>query len=300
MVYAYLCCSSGIVDRITLSQQQCVCTCRTSCMLYLGVIYPCVCLPRVLPTCFACDSIPSQLGWLGSKARSRTSKQTNTAMTTDNHASQQRKRSTGSESGDLERPLSVSLPSLSPIREHVPRDRKRVRKTHQVQRISPQSSTPHQIGEEQSARPNRASSSKMHGSPEAQKHNADDRLIELTHTYKIRKDVYRAFMRAAHAGHRFDHYLATWGLSQLHPATALRILSSLPNTMRTKAQQYVDYCVEDVLLAQSTRQHGDPQHHRQQTRDGNSYRRLHRTTGADRLATRTDPGWQLGQPAPQS
>ena len=224
------------------------------------------------------------------------------------------RRSTSSESADLERPLSVSCSSTSPSREQVPRAHRRVRKTHQAQRTAPQSTTPHQTGteqpkqsnrarpdmqkprtsprhhkpthtdsEEHSTRLNRASSSNIHSRPEAQpspqdkatqesEYADDDRDIVLTHIYKISKQVYKAFSHATHAGHRLDHYRATWSLSQLHPAAALRILNSLPHTMRTKAQQYVDHCVEDMWHAQNTQQHGNQQHYREQTPVGNSDR----------------------------
>ena len=49
------------------------------------------------------------------------------------------------------------------------------------------------------------------------------------------------------------------GLSQLHSATALHILSNLPHAMYTRAQQYVDHCVDDGWHAQSTQQRGYPQ-----------------------------------------
>ena len=153
----------------------------------------------------------------------------------------------------------------------------------------------HTDSDEHPPRKNRASSSKAHTCPEAQptrlqdkatqewEYAADDgREIELTHTYRIKEKVYNAVSHAIHAGHKLDHYRTTWSLSQLHPATALHILSNLPHAMHTKAQQYVDHCVEDGWHAQSTQQHGYPQPYREvlkhstQTPLANSgrYRRL--------------------------
>ena len=87
----------------------------------------------------------------------------------------------------------------------------------------------------------------------------EDREFELTHTYRIKEKVYNAVSEAIRAGHKLDHNRTTWGLSQLHPATALSILSNLSHPMYTSSQQYVDHCVGDGWHADSTHQRGHPQ-----------------------------------------
>ena len=154
--------------------------------------------------------------------------------------------------------------------KHAGRDSKKPRtRPHQQEHM-------HTDSDEYPPRENNASSSKAHTCPEAQptrlqdkatqewEYAAEDgREIELTHTYRIKEKVYNAVSHAIHAGHKLDHNRTTWGLSQLHPATALHILSNLPHAMHTKAQQYVDHCVDDGWHAQSTQQHGYPQPYRE-------------------------------------
>ena len=87
----------------------------------------------------------------------------------------------------------------------------------------------------------------------------DGREFELTHTYRIKEKVYNAVSQAIRAGYKLDHNRTTWGLSQLHPATALSILSNLSHPMYTSSQQYVDHCVDDGWHADSAHQRGYPQ-----------------------------------------
>ena len=90
----------------------------------------------------------------------------------------------------------------------------------------------------------------------------DDREVELTHTYRIKESVYNAVTHAIRSGYKLDRNRTTFGLSQLQPEAALRILSNLSHPMYTSSQQYVDHCIGDGWHADSAHHRGyqQPQH----------------------------------------
>ena len=106
----------------------------------------------------------------------------------------------------------------------------------------------------------------------------DGREVEITHTYRIKESVYDAVAQAIRAGYKLDRNRTTWGLSQLHPEAAFRIMSNLAHPMYTIPQQYIDHCIGDEWHKNSTQQQvHQPHRHALATSAKDSAGRLHNT-----------------------
>ena len=155
--------------------------------------------------------------------------------------------------------------------KHGDRDRKRRRRTSYYHSPKPAKQAP------PSPSPSSTSSreiTKEHPSPaspeipdpgidewEAWENSAEyGREVEITHTYRIKESVYEAVGQAIRAGYQLDRNRTTWGLSQLHPEAALRIMSNLAHPMYTVPQQYIDHCIGDEWHNNSTQQQAHKPH----------------------------------------
>ena len=87
--------------------------------------------------------------------------------------------------------------------------------------------------------------------------------LELPTTFRIKKEVEKAVLKAIEEGHALDYHRATRGLAHISPAKALKALSSLQSATYTNAQQHLDSYIEVVIATQHSTQLSVTQQHRE-------------------------------------